>query len=626
MTTDTLPADHIKVEVAFTTVPDDPAPNWTDISAYVDLNVGASITTGRGDEYASVQTGSARVALVNTDGRFTAGNVSSPYYPNVKIRKKLRISYTNPSGGATAYRFTGYVEEWPTNWPTGSDTYSTSQVTAVDRFKRLGALAPLRSVLEQEILADTPTAYYTLGEPEESTTAGDTSRGGSGALATTQVGSGGTLTFGVGTGPATDALTAPVLTPTNVTNGKYLAGSVTVVGGATNLTITAFMLTSSAVVQTVCRLVTTSGGWVELRTTAAGKLEATDSAGSFTLTSSASVNTGATYQVGLSLSQAAGVVTVTLLANGVSVGSTTYAAAQLPSYTLIRIGGHSAGAAFTGTISHVAIYGSAVSAARQLIHTTAGSTGFAGERSDQRIARLAGYAGITTAQQSLETGSSTSIAFVNTTGLAPLAAMQDVAATEGGVLFMSGAGLLTFHARSHRYNTVSTFIVTAGDVDTSAQFITNDALLINDATVARAGGITFRAVNAGSVTDYGTSAVNLTLLTTSDLEVMDAANWKANQSALINPRLPNLGMDLMTSPLLTATALLLTNGSRVTLSGLPAQAPAASVDLFVEGWTETISTGSWVLALNTSPAPSSSVWQLDSATYSQLDTSTRLAY
>ena len=82
--------DNVRVEVAFATTPDDPAPAWTDISPFVDMTSGVSITGGRQDEYATVQTGSCRVSLNNIDGRFTPGNVSSPYYPNVKIRKKPR--------------------------------------------------------------------------------------------------------------------------------------------------------------------------------------------------------------------------------------------------------------------------------------------------------------------------------------------------------------------------------------------------------------------------------------------------------------------------------------------------------------------------------------------------------
>lgn len=639
MSTDTLPNDHIKVEIAFATAdPDDPAPTWTDITQWVDLVGGVSVTFGRGDEYANVQTGSARVSLVNTDGRFTPGNVSSPYYPNVKIRKRLRVSYTNPTGGATAYRFSGYVEEWPTEWPTGGDSYSSSQVTAVDRFKRLGANAPLRSIVEEQYLVDDPTAYYLLNETAGSTMAGDTSGNARDPLKVTQVGAGGALTFAANTGPGTDNLTAPDFAPVNVTNGKYLAVTTGVLlGSAARVSVTAFINTSAAANQTVVRLYSSAGQWVEIGTTAAGKATASNfdtatGATTFTLTSAASINDGETHELGLFVDYYLAVdftydVRADLVIDGVSVANTTYVVIGPYSWDTMTVGGHSAGALFTGTIAHVATYADSLDSGQLLQQTLAGTTAFADESSDARIFRLGTYAGIDSSEMSLETGLSRSIAAVDTFGLAPLVAMQDVTDTEDGVLFIDGQGILTFQARSHRYNAASVFTVTAADIDTSARFIVNDALLINDATVTRDGGITARAVNAESVANYGTTAINVTLLTTSDLEVVDAANWKANQTAAIDPRLPNLSIDLMTSPLLTATALTLTIGSRITLSGLPAQAPAAIVDLFVEGWTETISSTGWVLAMNTSPtSTTSTAWVLDSLTYSQLDVSTRLAY
>ena len=629
---DFLPNDHLRVEVAFTTTPDDPSPAWTDISAYVDMTGGVSITTGRADEYAVVQTGSCRVSLDNTDGRFTPGNVSSPYYPNVKIRKKLRVTYFDPAFPAVPhYRFTGYVEEWPTDWPTGGDTYSTAQVTASDRFKRLGQAAKLKSIIEQEYLADSPAAYYTLGEPTGSTSAGDTSKNGSGVLSTVQVGSGGALTFGANTGPGTDAMPAPAFAPVSAGNGKYLSGAINQVGFF-GLTLEGDILTSAAVQQTALRLVDTNGSWVEISTTATGKISATTLnpntyAVDFVLTSAASFNDGATHHVALTQSAGDGLITVTLVVDGVSVANVvTYFWAHVPAYITLNVGGTAAGALFTGTISHVAASSNPLSVTRLGSHYQAGSTGFSGERSDQRIARLAGYAGVLPAEMSLEAGLSTSIAHVDITGMAPLQAMQDVTATECGVLFIDGQGLLTFQARSHRYNAAVAATITAPDTDPSLRFISNDQLLVNDVTAGRAGGTTVRATDAASVLDYGAASVNLTLLTTSDAEVADAANWKANANSDVNPRLPNLTVDLLTSLGLYATVLLLGIGSRITLSGLPAQAPASSVDLFIEGWTEIITSGGWVIAFNTSPTAGSAVWQLDSALYSQLDVSTRLAY
>ena len=106
----------------------------------------------------------------------------------------------------------------------------------------------------------------------------------------------------------------------------------------------------------------------------------------------------------------------------------------------------------------------------------------------------------------------------------------------------------------------------------------------------------------------------------------DAASWQAYTRSQPEPRLSSLTIDLLTDTSIRDSALALEIGDRVTLPTLPDQAPDANTDVFIEGWTETVSASAWVLVCNTSPAAWSGVCALDSATYSVLGTSTRLAY
>jgi len=789
---DASPTDHVRVECAFTTAPGDWNPAYQDITAFVDLTTGIRATVGRTDEYATAQTGTCAVALVNTDARFTVGNTSSPYWPNLKIRKRLRVSYRDPAiggnlvdpasasfedgttglwaaltstptlansgthtfvmpkallitwptasadaaaaawpcslvigrtytfgvqvyvpathpavqlvqyigttpttvstastvtdafqqltvtftattrdnsigirnhGAATSgqqvwadafqgdegsslyaftttpppirYRHTGFVEEWPTEWPTGGDTYALAQVTSTDRLKPLGKAA-LRSLIEQEYLLDTPAAYYTLGEGDGSTTAGDTSGVNTTVLSVLQHGAGGAITFGANTGPGTDGLSAPAFAPVSVTVGKSLTTAMNAVVGGPGLTVEAFVLTTgSGAAQFVAYLSLSPGVFVALEVTAAGQAQARmfryDAVAltlSYTLNWATAINNGLTHHLAVTEAVTGGTVTATLYVDGISRASTTYTQTTTFSGAQFSVGGAEApyNELFTGTISHVAAYNTALTAARVLAHYQAGTTGFAGERSDQRIARYATYAGLTPAEQALEVGASTSIAFVDITGATALSAMQDVTNTENGVLFIDGQGLLRFQARSHRYNAVSRFTVTAPDIDPSSRFAANDQYLVNDVTASRATGVKARAVDQTSVTDYDRAPVEVVLLTTSDLEVIDAANWRSHATSTVVARLPNLTIDLVTSQTLSADALALTLGTLITASGLPSQAPSSSVDLFVEGWSETISSDGWVMVLNTSPGMSSNVWVLDSPVYSQLDSTTKLAY
>ena len=88
-----MAAPAVRCDIAFTTQPGLAlaSQSWQDVSAYLDLNAGVSITQGRQDEFSTVQTGSASFTLDNSDGRFTVGLASSPYYPNVKIGRACRI-------------------------------------------------------------------------------------------------------------------------------------------------------------------------------------------------------------------------------------------------------------------------------------------------------------------------------------------------------------------------------------------------------------------------------------------------------------------------------------------------------------------------------------------------------
>lgn len=777
----------IRCEMAFTTTPNDPNPAYEDITSKLSLSPGPVFTRGRADELATVQAGQATFTLDNTDGQFTAGLTSSPRYPNIKLRKKVRFSVRVPGSGAgngfadpsfettlwgvggnpvpaisdsavqvrtgsrsmlitwaagnvfipgaltgiptvigrqytvsvyvyvpagnpavrlfasapfasgtasavtnawtqifitftatgqsnsisivpvgtptagqicyvddsmwdegplqayttnpliqtaatpsgvISYRFTGYMDEWPVEWPGGGfDTWA--RCTAVDRFKRLGNLNSLRSLVEQEYLSDSPFAYYTLGEPTGSTTIGDTSKNGRPAGSIAQLGTLGTATLGSGVGPTTCTLPAAVFVPSSTVNGKYFncPFGVTANGLTSGQTLECFFNTSTAAVQSLLDVEDAIGRrLMALSIDASGHLVGSTPFLASTIASSAVVSDGKTHHAAITQTLSGGSVTVTVYLDGVVIGNGTWIPfyGLLIPYSKMNIGG-STTSVFNGTVSHAACYDSGLSIARILDHVNSGLTGFSGERSDQRIARLARYCGIPTAEQSLEVGLSTSMASVDTAGAAGIQAMQDVTSTESGILQVDGQGRLASQSRSHRYNTTSA-VTLAGVIDPGSRFVMNDLPLVNDVTASRPNGIVFRAVNAQSVLDNGPARITPVLLTTSDNEVIDAANWKSNSNAIPAPRLPTMLVDITAFPSHTAAVLALDISSRASISLLPSQAPASSLDQFVEGWTEVCDAAGWVLTFNTSPASTSGVWQLDSAIYSQLDVSTRLAY
>ncbi|MFI8294432.1 LamG-like jellyroll fold domain-containing protein [Streptomyces nigra] len=93
------------VEIAFGATLTSSGPVFTDVSQYVDLVTGISISRGAQDELAEIQPGSCTIPLDNSDGRFTPGRASSPYYPNVKKGVPIRVSVATftPRTGSAPY-------------------------------------------------------------------------------------------------------------------------------------------------------------------------------------------------------------------------------------------------------------------------------------------------------------------------------------------------------------------------------------------------------------------------------------------------------------------------------------------------------------------------------------------
>lgn len=618
-------------EIAFATAPNDPSPTWVDVTQYVRARSGYTITRGRQDEFGEVQPSKCVLWFENSDGRFTAGNTSSPYYPNVKKGRRLRVTET--WNAVTYRRFTGYVDEWPVTWTDASAVQALAQISASSRLARLGRGVELRSIVEEEYLKDSPIAYYTFSEPEGATVAGNSS-------ATTQqplaaAGSGAVPTFGTATGPGTDDLTAA-----SFTGGKYLevnTASPLLTSAHTTVLVECFFSTTSSDISLV-RLSTgaATGDTTEvilLKLDGSGFLEGISASfGTTTGTtiSAGAVNNGATHHAAIRQTISGGTLTTTLYLDGAVADTDTFSFAAFSTYSWLSVGGKSFGT-INGTMAHVAVTvgTTEVSTTRVDAHSDSGLNGFSGERSDQRISRLAGYAGVPSAEVSLETGLSTSVVNQITNGKTPIALMQEIVATESGLLFDARDGTLTFHARSHRYTATSALTLSGGgaELQPNLEPKLDDQGLVNDITTSRDGGVTARAVDLASITDYGLYRDTIVLLTTSDNEVQDAANWKIGVGATPQVRVPTAEADVEKATSAQKALILAREiGDRITLASLPSQAPATSMDFFIEGYTEHRTAEAYRISWNLSPATASGVWQLDSSTYSVLGTSTRLGY
>lgn len=615
----------------------------TDITSLLSIKLPVSVTRGRSDEFSDVQPSVMTLTLdISTTTPPTALVVGAP------IRLRATVN------GVTTNRFTGTVDSVTVNWPSDSGASSTVTVTGVDLMASLNR-RKLPATLTATIMAAAPSVYWPMHEAEGATSAGDLSGKGGPPLMVAQRGTGGTFSMGSGDGAPTQSLGCATFERASATAGPYLTTTLTSAlpvapPGTYNwgFLVTFVVASSTVAAQTFVRLRRPDtepqdgvplldigcDGSGYLRVSSAFKAGVTNS-------STIQVCDGLPHHVsvfGVAVPGSPEIFTTVWRIDGgvgahlggaVSTGGTPW-----PGVTVVEVGGSlSTGAnQASASISDLAYFPiSAPTTATDDIGKAA-TTGFTTDRTDQRIGRYLDWLGITA--RSLETGAVTATAHQDTTDLSPVAAMNAVAATERGLVFVDASGQVTFHSRTHRYGTLWTALLDADALDESLTFTTDTQSLINKVTASRPFGSTVTFSDPSSITAYGEYPTEVELLISGQqapptsgsipvvtnsgaLEAFAAAAWMVNTNSTPRPRVSTVGVDLLTqTPAIAAQMQALELGSLIGLIGLPSQAPSGALSLFVEGWTETISLSEWTMQLNTSP--NDSPLKLDSA-YGALD-------
>lgn len=581
---------------------------WTDVSTYVELDAGITGSWGRGDERSQADANTVTLTLDNSDGRFTAARSTSPYYPDVKLYKPIRVLAT-PVDGAEVPLFTGYITSWPVQWEDTS-AYAKATVTASSRLARLGLNAEWRSIVEEMILADRPVVYYPLSDPEGSTTASDAS--GNGAAPLAMAGEGAEVVFGSATGPGTDDLTAATFA-----GGKHLIGerpSATYAG----VTVECFFNVSAAPASDTLLM---RVGTTEFDVFTTGTI------GGFTGSSgdvlSGSVCDGETHHLAMTWDATA----VNMYIDG-TLTSTDSVFGGTPNLGDFQIGGKFVGY-FSGVVAHAAIYGEALSAARIAEHAGAGDDGWAGETTDARFERYAEMAGIPAAEVDAEPGATT-MTHVDTTDQNVVDLLRTVETTEAGVLFDALDGTLTLHGRGHRYNTASvlTLDMAKHEVESDYSPKLDPSTLANDITAT--GIVTAHVIDDDSIEAYGVATSSISTASEDANEPLGLAGWARYKYAEPKPRVAALSVNVTDqasfysageSTVSSADLIAVTIGDKITVANHPQQAAVSIVDYFVEGGSFTIGHESFGITWNVSPTDAEdAVFILDSATQGVLDT------
>lgn len=102
---------------------------WTDVSAYLVGEDAMGGQRGRPSEFEDAAAATWSLILRNDDGRFTPDNPTSPYYPNVTRRKRIRVKLVK---GSTYTRHVGYITAWDVSFPDDDSTTGVVTVSSLD--------------------------------------------------------------------------------------------------------------------------------------------------------------------------------------------------------------------------------------------------------------------------------------------------------------------------------------------------------------------------------------------------------------------------------------------------------------------------------------------------------------
>lgn len=611
----------LKVEIAWNGSPSTAMSTWTwsDVSAYVELRYGVVIGFGRRDQFTSADANTLSLTLDNSDGRFTPLLASSPNYPNVKIGKPIRVTAT-PVGGSARTRFVGFIDQWPTEW--GDKTTATNQVklTATSRRARLAGTAdsnPAAAVYESygatavwplwddagPWASSTPdlvapcTSYLALPSGfvhEDAAPGANWLDDDSGAVV---------VTFN-------DQIQVPV------TVAASQAFSMIVIARLPRapkpMTILGAVHDDSPSDWLQADLDFDPDGQLAIRFSTSAGIAYGDASACcdghwhvYCITRASGAAPGLTCYVDGTLSASLSGASSPTFTSGVVAGQFSPGG----SGEFARL------AAFVGTElsqSQVAAISSALIIAN-------------GETPGARLSRYAARLGVASADTSFDVGTAP-LAQQTTKGQDYLSLMEKVAFTEGGVLFDSPDGVLTFRSFSDRYSEPLAVTIDAAAQELESDFRADYSResIINDYTATGSSGASARASDTTSADAYGVYAKSGDMATDDANHLAGRAQWYVTNYAA--PKVQGPSVTVMPGPLglsKQAAILAMTLGSRMRVQGLPAQSPVSSYDYFVEGWTESYGLESWSLTFNVTDAAviiNSLALVLDSATAGKLDT------
>lgn len=543
----------------------------------------------------------------------------------------------------TAEIFNGYVDSWDQQYLPPQEAVCVIQTT--DAFKVLGNAQLLSSAYATEVDADDPTFWWRLGDPSGSTVAAEAvtgnyplSKNGSptfGAAALSPYDVDGAVQFAAatdglqrisaeGTWPFTTAVTVEFMV-------RYDSGSITSNPIATFAVLPAPGGTDDGIV------IAFNGG------TGGLDVQAVNNAGTAFSSTTTGVDLmsvpGVAHHVAVTIAAGASIKIYVDGADRTGATSTfTGSFANTTRKWLAAVGAYNyppfVGLGGVATVDEMALYASALSAARITAHADVRSSAWAGQTSGTRIGRLLDAMPWPAVDRNVDTGLSTLQAA--TLGGTVLSALQKVEETEQGALFVSAAGKVRFIARDNLQKApYSTSQATFGDSGSELEYgdlsyVFDDQLIFNDVQATRDGGVTQIVGDATSQTRYlRRTKVFDGMLYQTDANARDLAGWWISHYK--DPLLratglklePSAGNDATHFPQILTRELL----DRVTVRRRPQNLGAAiDQETLIEGITHDVTAMEWRTTWNLSPADTQVYWLAEIVGHGEAGVNTRAAF
>jgi len=534
--------------------------------------------------------------VVGTDTVVTGSGIGLLLWRDVNNTNAGAIAMSVDNLEVEAVEIVGTVPEWPVRWdPTAAVSYAPIQIAGITRRITQGQ-QPLRSPIYRQLIAQPLAAYWPLEDGSAATTAASAAPRGVPATASG-------VTFGSTDCPP-GAASAAVL---NTLGTSQISGPVNVwpvpQDGYAGMCYFRFpTLPASQKPFLELRAVGTVARWVVSAWNNGFSVDGFASDGSSVVSTGVNVYVMDPTQwsaIQLETSESGGTVTWALIWH--QVGSTTFFAPNGSfSGTADRITKAIVTAPMDGAlVSHLWAGDDLLAFADTVFELV--SAGYAGELAASRVARLCREEGVLCA---VEPGVSEPMGPQRIATLMDL--LRAAEAGDQGVLYERGAGL-GYRPRGARYNRAVSAVLAigaAGDISDPAPEPTDDDLRVrNQWTITRDGGSAATDSDPVHIALNGLYADSTTVNIQSDVRLIEHASWRVHLGTWGEMRWPQITINLTDRPDLLAWWLGRPFAPRITISGIPQQGPiGANADLIVEGWTQDITSVSWVLTLNCSPA------------------------